>query len=151
MSRYAAVLMMSHCPALFSPKVVGAHQPDGPNGRYKNYKSRSRHELVDRGSMAKWPIYCFKDSPSACDDKSGSMARWKITPGCVCWEALWAASRREATSYIATTEEPYALFTWLISRTFSANKQYFPLITNQRTVLSTMAFQPSEQGVVLNC
>jgi hypothetical protein len=39
-----------------------------------------------------------------------------------------------------------ALFACLISRTFSANKQYFPLITNQRTVLSVMAFQQSEQG-----
>ena len=39
-----------------------------------------------------------------------------------------------------------ALFAWLISRTFSANEQYFSLITNQPTVLSAMAYQPSEQG-----
>ena len=37
------------------------------------------------------------------------------------------------------------LFTWLISRTFSANEQYFSLTTNQSTVLSAMAYQPSEQ------
>ena len=39
-----------------------------------------------------------------------------------------------------------ALFAWLISRTFSANDQYFSLTTNQPTVLSAMAYQPSEQG-----
>ena len=39
-----------------------------------------------------------------------------------------------------------ALFAWLISRTFSANEQYFSLTTNQLTVLSGMAYQPSEQG-----
>jgi hypothetical protein len=38
------------------------------------------------------------------------------------------------------------LFAWLISRTFSANEQCFSLTTNQQTVLSAMAFQPSEQG-----
>ena len=41
-----------------------------------------------------------------------------------------------------------ALFAWLISRTFSANEQYFPLTTNQPTVLSAMAYQPSEQGIL---
>ena len=39
-----------------------------------------------------------------------------------------------------------ALFAWLISRTFSANEQYFSLTTNQSTVLSAMTYQPSEQG-----
>jgi len=39
-----------------------------------------------------------------------------------------------------------ALFVWLISRTFSANEQYFSLTTNQPTVLLAMAYQPSEQG-----
>jgi len=39
-----------------------------------------------------------------------------------------------------------ALFVWLISRTFSANEQYFSLTTNQPTVLSAMAYQLSEQG-----
>jgi hypothetical protein len=38
------------------------------------------------------------------------------------------------------------LFACLISRTFSVDEQCFPLTTNQRTVLSDMAFQPSEQG-----
>ena len=38
------------------------------------------------------------------------------------------------------------LFAWLINRTFSANEQYFSLTTNQPTVLSAMAYQPSEQG-----
>jgi len=37
-----------------------------------------------------------------------------------------------------------ALFAWLISRIFSANEQYFSLTTNQQTVLSAMAYQPSE-------
>jgi hypothetical protein len=37
------------------------------------------------------------------------------------------------------------LFAWLISRTFSTNEQCFSLTTNQRTVFSAMAFQPSEQ------
>ena len=40
----------------------------------------------------------------------------------------------------------FALFAWLIGRTFSANEQYFSLITNQPTVLSAMAYQPNEQG-----
>ena len=38
------------------------------------------------------------------------------------------------------------LFTWLISRIFSANEQYFSLIINRSTVLSAIAYQPSEQG-----
>jgi len=38
-------------------------------------------------------------------------------------------------------------FAWLISRTFSANEQYFSLTINQPTVLSVMAYQPSEQGI----
>ena len=38
-----------------------------------------------------------------------------------------------------------ALFAWLISRTFSANKHYFSLTINQPIVLSTMPSQPSEQ------
>jgi hypothetical protein len=33
-----------------------------------------------------------------------------------------------------------------MSRTFSANEQYFSLTKNQRTVLSAMAFQQSEQA-----
>jgi len=39
-----------------------------------------------------------------------------------------------------------ALFAWLISRTFSANEQYFSLTTNQPTILLAMTYQPSEQG-----
>ena len=31
------------------------------------------------------------------------------------------------------------------NRTFSANEQYFSLTTNQPTVLSVMAYQPSER------
>ena len=42
--------------------------------------------------------------------------------------------------------EASALFAWLISRTFLANEQYFSLTTNQPTVLSAMAYQPSEQS-----
>ena len=37
------------------------------------------------------------------------------------------------------------LFVWLISRTFLANKYYFSYTTNQPTILSAMAYQPSEQ------
>jgi len=33
---------------------------------------------------------------------------------------------------------------WLISRTFSANEQYFSLIPNQPTVFSAMAYQPNK-------
>ena len=40
----------------------------------------------------------------------------------------------------------YALFVWLISRTFLANEQYFSLTINQPTVLSVIAYQPSEQS-----
>ena len=40
----------------------------------------------------------------------------------------------------------YALFVWLISRTFLANEQYFSLTINQSTVLSVMAYHPSEQS-----
>jgi len=43
----------------------------------------------------------------------------------------------------------FALFVWLISRTFSANEQYFSLTTNQLTKLSAMAYQPSKQGNLL--
>jgi len=39
------------------------------------------------------------------------------------------------------------MFVWLISRTFLVNKYYFSLITNESTVLSAMAYQPSEQGI----
>jgi hypothetical protein len=42
-----------------------------------------------------------------------------------------------------------ALFTCLMSRTFSANEQYFSLTTNQRTVLSPINFQRSEVGEVI--
>jgi len=42
--------------------------------------------------------------------------------------------------------QQFALFAWFISRTFSANEQYFSLTINQPTVLSGMAYQPSEQG-----
>jgi len=38
-----------------------------------------------------------------------------------------------------------AMFVWLISRTFSVNEHYFSLTTNQPTILSAMAYQPSEQ------
>jgi len=43
-------------------------------------------------------------------------------------------------------DEYIALFVWLISRTFSVNEQYFSFTTNQPTILSGMAYQPSEQG-----
>ena len=43
-----------------------------------------------------------------------------------------------------------SLFAWLISRTFSANEQYFSLTTNQQTILSAMAYQPSEQGISID-
>ena len=52
----------------------------------------------------------------------------------------------ECTSYIMDI----VLFAWLISRTFSANEQYFSLTTNQSTVLSAMSYQPSEQGKCQN-
>ena len=42
----------------------------------------------------------------------------------------------------------YVLFVWLISRIFLVNEQHFSLTTNQSTVLSAMAYQPSEQGYV---
>ena len=38
-----------------------------------------------------------------------------------------------------------SLFAWLISRTFSANEQYFSLTTNQPTVFSAMTYQPNDQ------
>ena len=47
---------------------------------------------------------------------------------------------------IVTLHIYIALFAWLISRIFLANEQYFSLTINQPTVLSTMAYQPSEQG-----
>ena len=40
-----------------------------------------------------------------------------------------------------------ALFAYLMGRTILANEQCFFLTTNQRTVLSAMAFQQSEQGL----
>ena len=42
--------------------------------------------------------------------------------------------------------ERIALFAWLISRIFLANEHYFSLTINQPTILSAMAYQPSEQG-----
>ena len=41
------------------------------------------------------------------------------------------------------------MFAWLISCTFLANEQYFSLTTNQSTVLSVIAYQPSEHGINL--
>ena len=40
-----------------------------------------------------------------------------------------------------------ALFAWLISRTFSANEQYFSLTINHPIILSTMVYQLTEQGI----
>ena len=40
---------------------------------------------------------------------------------------------------------------WLISRTFSANEQYFSLIPNQTAIFSAMTYQPSEQVIVYVC
>ena len=42
--------------------------------------------------------------------------------------------------------ERIVMFAWFISRTFSTYEQYFSLTTNQATVLSAMAYQPSEYG-----
>ena len=47
--------------------------------------------------------------------------------------------------------ESCVLFVWLINRIFLANEQYFSLTTNQPTVLSTMAYQPNEQGNSNHC
>ena len=44
---------------------------------------------------------------------------------------------------------PVRLAYKLISRTFLANEQYFSLTTNQSTVLSVIAYQPSERGKYL--
>ena len=56
-------------------------------------------------------------------------------------------------TWLSTSQNPstqddmiIALLAWIISRTFSANEQYFSLTINQPTVLSAMAYQPSEQG-----
>ena len=38
-------------------------------------------------------------------------------------------------------QQNFAMFTWLISPTFSTNKQYFSLTTNQPIVISAMAYQ----------
>jgi hypothetical protein len=38
------------------------------------------------------------------------------------------------------------MFACLISRTFSADEQYFSFTTNQQTPLSVMVYQPSEQS-----
>jgi len=48
---------------------------------------------------------------------------------------------------LEVTTWTFVLFAWLISRTFSANEQYFSLIINQPTVLSVIPYQPSEQGI----
>ena len=40
-----------------------------------------------------------------------------------------------------------AMFVWFISRTFSANEQYFSLMINQPTVLSAMVYQLREQYI----
>jgi hypothetical protein len=44
-----------------------------------------------------------------------------------------------------------ALFACLMSRTFSANEQCFPLTTNQPTLLSAMAYQPRKQTLIISC
>jgi hypothetical protein len=44
-----------------------------------------------------------------------------------------------------------ALFASLISHTFSVNEQCFSLTTNQQTILSVMAFQPSETRSLCLC
>jgi len=63
-----------------------------------------------------------------------------------CFSASFSQNSVSRTGPGWNNEESIALFAWLISHTFSANEQYFSLTTNQSTVLSTMAYQPSEQG-----
>ena len=48
--------------------------------------------------------------------------------------------------WVFGTQEYGPCLLWLISRTFSANEQYFSLIINQQTILSAMTYQPNEQG-----
>ena len=66
-------------------------------------------------------------------------------------QVLYKQKRRRLLTFAVTCscnkilDISYALFAWL-SRTFSANEQYFSLATNQPTVLSAMTYQPSEQG-----
>ena len=72
------------------------------------------------------------------------MQRKILEFGLVSWENLMAKAY-----WIFPYRYEYApcLFAWLISRILSANEQYFSLTTNQSTVLSVMAYQPSEQGI----
>jgi len=51
--------------------------------------------------------------------------------------------------HVRLSYEPYYFSerTVFFSYNKSANEQYFSLTTNQRTVLSAMAFQQSEQGL----
>jgi len=50
------------------------------------------------------------------------------------------------TVFYLKNERTKALFACLMSRTISTNEQCFSLTTNQRTVLSTMAFQKKRTG-----
>ena len=50
-----------------------------------------------------------------------------------------------ASQYISQRVAPYLRPVAIL---FSANEQYFFLTTNQSTVLSAMAYQPNEQGIL---
>ena len=71
---------------------------------------------------------------------SGLAAIYSLIGGCIILrKKMWLYFGEVAETLIV-------LFAWLISRIFSANEQYFSLTTNQPTVLSTIAYQPNEQG-----
>jgi len=71
----------------------------------------------------------------------GVVGRREGGPASSYWDLL-----RAHLSDPLTWVPEHALFAWLISRTFSANEQYFSLTTNQPIVPSAMTYQPSEQG-----
>ena len=63
-----------------------------------------------------------------------------------CWGAAMSRGPRASGCWGSLCRMINVLFTWLISRTFSVNEQYFSLTTNQSTVFSAMSYLRSEQG-----
>ena len=73
--------------------------------------------------------------------------KWKCQLDSNCYHSCKSAAMCSCVVWLLSKRPKFlALFTCLMSRTVSAKEQCFSLTTNQRTVLSAMAFQWSEQG-----
>jgi len=102
---------------------------------------------VDRIGVNEWLRVPSVQDVYAIGDCSGFLESTgkEVLPALAQVVSCFLLQYKSVTEHLHVTTA-VSLFAWLISRTFSANKQYFSLITNQPTVLSAMAYQPNEQG-----